>query len=165
MKDRRDADDQQRLAAAIAEQLEGLRDPSQRHTATIELRRLFDELKAKVQNDKDAHQLVAKRVRTQEFIHAYENGAQMIVEKDYANAILLYDVIIANAVSAPGAHLQKSKIYILMGDRAKALAEARLAVKDGIDDPETFSGPEFAALKSTPEFNVLLQSLHPTKAE
>ncbi len=118
-RERHAADDQERLAAPISEQLEALKDPTQRPTATLELRRLFDELKAKAKDDNDPKQLVARRVRTQEFIHAYENGAQMIVDKDYANAIVLYDVIIANAVAAPGAHLQKSRIYILTGDQRK----------------------------------------------
>jgi len=159
------ADERRRLAAPISEQLEALKDPDQRPAAMLQLRQLFADLKAKAQNNKDPQQMVAKRVRTQEFIHAYENGMQMIENKDYANAQLVYDVIIANATAAPGAHLQKSKIYLLTGDKSKALIEARLAVKDGVNDPANFSEPEFAALKSNPEFQALLDSLHPNKVE
>jgi predicted esterase len=164
-RERRDADDQYRMGSLISEQLEALTDPEQRASAMLELRKLFAELRQKAKDDTDPLQMVAKRVRTQEFIHAYENGMQMIADKDYANALLLYDTIVANAIAAPGAHLQKSRIYLLLGDKSKALAEARLAVKDGVDDPENFSEPEFATLKSNPEFKGLLDSLHPTKAE
>ena len=164
-REHRDTEDQLRLAAPISEQLEALKDPTQRPAAMLQLRTLFDDLKKKARNDRDPQQLVARRVRTQEFIHAYEDGMQLIVDKDYANALLLYDVIIANAVVAPGAHLQKSKIYILEGDKTKALTEAHLAIKDGIDDSENFSDPEFSTLKSDPSFKALLDSLHPAKTE
>jgi dienelactone hydrolase len=163
--ERRQSDEQRRMAEPIYEQLDALKDPERRTSAMLELRKLFEELKVKAKNEKDPHAIVAKRVRTQEFIHAYENGMEMIVAKDYANALTLYDVIIANAASAPGAHLQKSKIYVLMGDRTKALSEAKLAVKDGVTDPDAFSEPEFAALKSDPEFQALLASLHPIETE
>lgn len=34
-----------------------------------------------------------------------------------------------------------------------------------IDDPDAFGEPEFASLKSDPEFKALLESLHPNKTE
>jgi hypothetical protein len=89
----------------------------------------------------------------------------MMATRDYLSALALYDVIVRNSVAAPGAHLQKSKIYLLMGSKSKSLAEARLAVNDGLDDPDLFHEPEFASLNSEPEFQALVASLHPTKAE
>lgn len=164
--ERSDAELQQRLAGQIASVLEGLKDPETRTEASHELRSLFENLRTMAQNEKDPRkQLVAKRTRMQEFIHAYESGQDLIRHKDYANALLLYDAIITNAKAAPGAHLQKARIYLLMDDKKKALAEAKLSVKDGVNDPESFSDPEFAALKSDPEFRALLDSLHPTKGE
>jgi hypothetical protein len=164
-RERQQTDDQRRMAAPFNEQLDALQDPERRTSAAMELRNLFDKLQAKGKNDKDPQSMVARRVRTQEFIHAYEQGMQMIATRDYASGLALYDVIVANAVAAPGAHLQKSKIYLLMGNKSRALAEARLAVKDGLDDRAAFSEPEFAPMNSDPEFQALLASLHPTKAE
>jgi hypothetical protein len=34
-----------------------------------------------------------------------------------------------------------------------------------VTDPDAFSEPEFAALKSDPEFQALLASLHPIETE
>jgi pimeloyl-ACP methyl ester carboxylesterase len=164
-REERDADAQQRMTAAVTAQLEALQNPDERSAAQLELHKLLEELKSKANDPKDPQQLAAKRARSQELAFCYEKGMQMIADKDYSNALLLYDVIVANAVAAPGAHLQRSRIYLLMGDKSKAIAEARLSVKDGINDPEIFSDPEFAVLKSDPEFKALLDSLHPNKAE
>ncbi len=163
--ERQQTDDQNRLAGPISAQLEDLKNPDLRAHAAMELHRLFDQLKKKADDAHDPQQVIARRVLTQEIIHAYENGMQMMADRDYANALLLYDAIVANTTAAPGAHFQKLRIYLLIGDRKKALLEARLAIKDGIDDPDTFSDPEFAALRSDPAFKALLDSLHPTKTE
>jgi len=165
-RERRDSEDQQRLAGQITSALEGLKDPDTRTDASHQLRGLFDNLRTMAKNSKDPQQqVVAKRALMQEFIYAYETGEDLIRRKDYVNALLLYDTIVANAKTAPGAHLQKSRIYLLMGDRKKALVEARLAVNSGLNDPENFNEPEFTALKSDPEFQALIDSLHPTKPE
>jgi dienelactone hydrolase len=163
--ERRQADDQVRMGEPIYEQLEGLKDAERRGQAMHELRSLLEDLNLKAKNTKDPQSIVARRVRTQIIIHIYEDGMGMILAKDYANALTLYDVIVSSTATAPGAHLQKSKIYILMGNRKKALSEARLAVKDGVNDPDAFSEPEFTTLKSDPEFQALLGSLHPMKTE
>ena len=165
-RERRDSEDQQRLAGQITSALEGLKDPDTRTEAAHQLRDLFDNLRTMAKNSKNPQQqVVAKRALMQEFIYAYETGEDLIRRKDYVNALLLYDTIVANAKAAPGAHLQKSRIYLLMGDKKKALTEARLAVNSGINDPENFNEPEFTALRSDPEFQALIDSLHPTKAE
>ncbi len=164
-REQRDAEDQRRLSAPFYAQLEALKNSEQRTQATVELRSLFGQLASKAKDDKDPQQLVARRVRMQEFVHFYETGMELITQQEYSSALIIYDAIVLNAKAAPGAHLQKSKIYLLMGDKKKGLMEAQLAVKNGVRDPESFSEPEFAALRGDPEFKALLDSLHPTKAE
>jgi dienelactone hydrolase len=156
---------QRRLTAPISEQLTALQDPDRRASAQLELHSLFDHLNRTAANDKAPNQLGAKRARMQEIINIYETGVQMIANHDYPNAMLLYDTLIANQPAAPGAHLQKSRIYLLTGNKSKALSEIRLAIKDGLTDPGAFRDPEFATLNSDPAFTALLNSLQPAKPE
>jgi hypothetical protein len=85
--------------------------------------------------------------------------------KQYSDALVLLDVIVGVAGRAPGTHVQKSRIYMLMGNKGKALNEARLAVKDGLTDPVAFAAPEFNELKSMAEFKALFSSANGKKGE
>ncbi len=163
--ERHELDQQGSMAQAISAAIEALRDPVQVHENLSEVNRLFAELKKHAQSDTDPLQRIAKIVRSQGFGHAYETGEEMILLKDYPAALALYDAMINNAQAAPGAHLQKARIYILTNAKSKALEEIRLAVKEGATDPDNFDEPEFASLKSDPDFQAILHSLPPAKPE
>ena len=132
--------------------LRHLKIADQRPAAMLQLRQLFADLKAKAQNNKDPQQMVAKRVRTQEFIHAYENGMQMIGKQGLCERPIGLRRDHRQCDSGSRCPSSEVKDYLLTGDKSKALIEARLAVKDGVNDPANFSEPEFGALKSNPEF-------------
>src|SRR5581483_4651314 len=139
--------------------IEGLWIPDHRADARVELARLFTEIDKRAHSKDPRQQLVAKRARSQAFIVIYEEAMNKVAAKQYSDALVLLDLIVEAAGRAPGAHVQKSRVYMLMGSKGKALGEARLAVRDGLSDPEAFSAPEFAELKSTSEFKALFAAV------
>jgi dienelactone hydrolase len=160
------AEQQVQMAEPINSRIQVLtQDHTQTRTQLNELSRLFSEIRRRAKDDKDPQQMIAKRVLTQEFVHAYESGAHMIDAKDYGNALILYEVITANATKAPGAHLQRARAYAALGNKNNALEELRAAIRDGVSDSEDLKDPEFAALQKDPAFQSIADSLHQTKAE
>lgn len=154
-REQQDIREQQTLTAPIEEQLEALKNPDRRSDARVELDRAFTRVNENARSKDPHRQAVAKRARQQAFIEMFETASDQIADKHYAEALILMDVVVQAAAHAPGAHIQKSRIYMLMDKESKALAEARLAVKDGVTDPEAFSDPEFAPLRSDPAFKAL----------
>ena len=152
---RQDIREQETLTAPIEEQLEALKNPDRRSDARVELDRAFTRVNENARSKDPHRQAVAMRARQQAFIEMFETASDQIADKHYAEALILMDVVVQAAAHAPGAHIQKSRIYMLMDKESKALAEARLAVKDGVADPEAFSDPEFAPLRSDPAFKAL----------
>jgi dienelactone hydrolase len=163
-REERDVSEQRLLTAPLEAQIAALEDPERESGARLQLHRLFAELQSLANNEKNPHQLAASRARMQEIIHIYENGAQMIADKNYSGALRLYDILVGVNPRAPGAHVQKSRIYLLMNDRSKAIGEAQAAVKDGID-PDAFRDSEFDRIRTDPAFIALLNSLQPAPTE
>ena len=89
----------------------------------------------------------------------------MLDAKNYNNALILYEVITANAPKAPGAHLQRARAYAALGNESKAIEELRAAIQDGISDQDSLDHPEFAALQKDPAFQSIYASLHQNSAE
>lgn len=164
-REQQDIRDQQRLAAPVSADLEELWMPDSRAAARVDLARLFADIDRRAHSKDPREQRVAKRARAQTFIQIYEAAMSKRSAQQYSDALVLLDVIVEAAGRAPGAHVQKARIYMLMGNKNKALSEARLAVKDGLADPSAFAAPEFDDLKSLAEFKALFSPADAKKAE
>lgn len=164
--ERQEAETQARMAEPINARIEELaQNTLSRETILAELRAEFQNVRRRAKDEKDRQQMIAKRVLTQEFVHAYEAGAHLLDAKQYADALVLYEAIVTNATKAPGAHLQRARAYAALGNKTKAFEELRAAIQDGVSDPEDLNQPELSRFHNDPAFQTLLGSLHPTTAQ
>ena len=159
-REQQDIRDQDALATPITAKLDDLWIPDRRADARVEIARLFTEIDKRAHSKDPRQQLVAKRARSQAFVVIYEEAMNKVAAKQYPDSLVLLDLIVEAAGRAPGTHVQKSRVYMLMGNKGKALSEARLALKEGLTDADMFSAPEFSELRSTEEFKALFASKH-----
>jgi dienelactone hydrolase len=84
----RQADDQARMTEELSLKIEALmKDPNP--SAGPDIHYEFESIRKHANNDSDPQQLAPRRALAQELIHTYEDGAQLLENKDYRGAIVL----------------------------------------------------------------------------
>jgi tetratricopeptide (TPR) repeat protein len=142
-------------------------EPAERAEPLARVRNQFGEMKKQVIAAREKGQenspdiLPMRRALYQVLAQCSELGQLAFRRKDYTTALIMFDLVIELARSAPGAHLERARTLAAMGRTKDVLPELRRAMEKGIDAAAIREAPEFAGFRGQPEFQAILQIVPP----
>ena len=106
---------------------------------------------------------VLRRALGEVFAEAYESGSNMLELKNYRAAAGYFELAtFAGPKASAELHYQAAAAYCLDGDKKQSLRVLRQAVTEGFHDRTRLEqDKEFDALRSSPDFQVLVGSVQP----
>jgi dienelactone hydrolase len=150
---------QDALIADIARNSATLRsDPGERQTLLMQLRGQLSNLRNAAQKQNDESKLT-KRALNQVSVMLFENAEEDLRKRDFALALMQYDLLSEIQPDSPRPLVHKARVYALSGDKKKAIASLRQAAEHGFKDfAQVKENPDFASLAGDPEFKKLVNS-------
>lgn len=134
------ADDQTALATTIVEQMQQIKDQSER-------------------SKNETKRLVAARAFNGLWIAGIESGQEELQSRHFEQAEACFDLM-TKVSDSPWPALLLAETYVARGNKKQALRELKEAVRRGFNDAEALESNErLKTLQTDPEFQRLLQSL------
>ncbi len=150
------------LTRELVEQIPALNTtPTEQMVRVGRVRSRIAELRERRERETDPEETTVLRRALSFIVGAYfETGQHWTRERNFPLAAVYYEVAAEGAPKSPGVEYNLACVYALAGRKKDALAALGRAVEKGFTDvAQLESDPDLAAIRSTPEYKKLVESL------